>query len=222
MTTTHETVYTVIGSFVLTALTYVAGLYFGWIPIDAFSWLEFGGVALNYACVFLYARQRIAAWPLAIVAVILLGILFWQLNLLASLALHIGYFLPISIWGWYQWRTRPDGTQMQISWMDDFQRGVAASAIIPIYVVVVLTNLYFGGILPFADTAILVFSVLAQFLLNFKKADNWILWIIVNLIAIYTYFSAGAFLLGLQYVLFLFNAIYGLYKWTAGTLKVES
>lgn len=86
----------------LTALSYAAAMGFGWLdPTTGFPWIEAAGVALNYACVFLTARQNIWNWPLGIAAVVLLGYLFWQWGLYASLVLHIGYFLPIQFVGWY-------------------------------------------------------------------------------------------------------------------------
>lgn len=81
------------------------------------------------------------------------------------------------------------------------------------YVVLQSINAYFGGVQPIADTAILTLSVLAQFLLTYKKIESWYLWIAVNILAIYVYITSGLYLIGLQYALFLLNAFYGLYTW---------
>jgi nicotinamide mononucleotide transporter PnuC len=85
----------------LTGITYYIGSIMGW--IGGYSILEVSGVLFNYACVWLVVRQKIANWPLGIIAVVLLGWLFFNIQLYASMALHIIYFLPIQIWGWYNW-----------------------------------------------------------------------------------------------------------------------
>ncbi len=56
-------------------------------------------------------------------------------------------------------------------------------------------------------------SILAQFLLDNKKMETWLIWTIVNVFAIYTYVNAGLSLVAFQYVFFLLNAFYGLWVW---------
>jgi nicotinamide mononucleotide transporter len=70
-----------------------------------------------------------------------------------------------------------------------------------------------GGSLAFTDTMILVGTVLAQFLLDNKKLENWIVWAVVNVFAIYTYASIGLPLVAFQYCFFLTNTVYGFITW---------
>ena len=70
-----------------------------------------------------------------------------------------------------------------------------------------------GGTLATTDSVILVGTMLAQFLLDNKKIENWAVWAVVNVFAIYTYFSAGLTLAGFQYIFFLANTVYGYVMW---------
>ena len=70
-----------------------------------------------------------------------------------------------------------------------------------------------GGSFPLADSVILVGTVLAQLLLDNKKLETWVVWILVNVVATWVYFSAGLAIAGIQYVLFLANAVWGFVAW---------
>jgi len=67
--------------------------------------------------------------------------------------------------------------------------------------------------MAWTDSLILAGTILAQFLLDNKKLENWAIWAIVNVLAIYTYLSTGLILVAFQYVFFLLNTVYGFVLW---------
>ncbi len=67
--------------------------------------------------------------------------------------------------------------------------------------------------LPVPDTAILILTMLAQFLLDNKKIETWAVWAVVNVLAIWTYSEAGLPLVAFQYFFFLINTLYGWQQW---------
>lgn len=217
-----QTIIVLIGATILTGLTYLVGIHFMWIQSENVMWLEVAGVALNYACVYLATRQNIVNWPIGIAASILLGIFFWKLNLLASMTLQLIYFTPVQIIGWYKWAKGVDWRDdLPATWLQPIQILYAAFSLPIIWLAVGSLNTYFGGTTPFLDGSILVLSIVAQWLMNFKKIESWVLWIGVNVISLYVYFTTGAFLVGLQYSIFLLNAFYGLYLWRQSQFKLE-
>ena len=205
----------------LTALSYGVLLWAG-IPYD-FSWLEAVGVALNFACVMLVARQNILTWPWGILAVISLGVLFWNLGLYGSLALHIGYFFPIQFWGWYKWAygNEKEFDSLPVTTLTKKQWSILLISVPFIFLALTGINMHLDGASPFLDTGIFVISIIAQYLLGLKKVESWIGWVMVNIIAIAVYSHAGAYLLTVQYAMFLANALYGLYIWYNAREKVE-
>lgn len=182
--------------------------------VQTLSWLEVAGVFANFFCVILATRQKVMTWPVGIVAVILLGVLFWQLGLYASMALSIGYFLPVQFYGWWKWKYGgEDKTELPVTWMNVTDYGVYSVFGVTMFVGILALNLFFGGALAWLDTAILTFSVLAQQLMAVKKAESWLGWIVVNIVSIVVYGLAGAPILAMQYGFFLINAIYGFVLW---------
>jgi nicotinamide mononucleotide transporter len=212
---------------VLTAITYAIGLHYGWTTgVGAFlpdannptlsSWVEILGVLTNYSCVYLTIRQKMACWPIGIIAVVFLGILFFEIKLFASMTLQLGYFLPVQFAGWYNWKFGGENkTELKVSAMDWKDYAVIAAVGAVSWYVIARINIYFDASSAHLDVGILVLSVVAQLLLNSKKPESWLFWIAVNCLSIYVYYTTGAFLVAAQYLLFLGNAFAGAYLWFA-------
>jgi nicotinamide mononucleotide transporter len=60
---------------------------------------------------------------------------------------------------------------------------------------------------------IAVMSIAASLLCARLKLENWILWILVNIMSIALYAMKGIMLVSVQYVIFLVIAIYGFIQW---------
>jgi len=71
----------------------------------------------------------------------------------------------------------------------------------------------------YTDAMIAVMSIAASLLLARLKLENWILWILINMMSIVMYAMKGVMLVSLQYVIFLLMAIYGLIQWNKKLTK---
>lgn len=193
---------------IATAISYETALFFGWIPrvnpLEAFS------VFTSYWCTFLCVFQSRWNYPIGAISVAALCLLFYQSNLLSSMALQV-YLFPTLLYGWFRWKpdadTRPV-TFIEAKWW-------------PVYIVLTAgvglacmeANNYFGGTNAAWDTSILVLSILAQFMLDNKKIENWILWIAVDIISVFVYWNEDLKILSIQMGFFILNAIWALYLW---------
>lgn len=198
---------TVIG-LVLTALSFLVGMEAGWIV--SINWLEAFAVFTSYLCTFLCVMERRINYPVGVVTTAAYCILFYQWGLFASMAIN-AYLVIALAYGWFRWKSDTDTrpvTHLQVKWIPAY---VAATAVGYLGVVAIASAL--GGTLAAADSVILVGTLLAQFMLDNKKLENWAVWAVVNVFAIYTYFTAGLFLAAFQYVFFLLNTGYGFYTW---------
>lgn len=194
---------------ILTGITYLSGIYFNW--ITELNWIEIAAVFTSYSCTYLCVVQTRWNYIVGAISVTLLSIVFFQLGLYSSMALNI-YLLPTLIYGWYRWKADIDTRPVTyIDWKKYGWIYVLLTAVT--YGLVIWVTSIFGATLPILDSAILCLSILAQFMLDNKKLENWIVWSIVNVISIWLYFSTGAFFLGVQFVFFLLNSFYGFYKW---------
>lgn len=193
---------------VLTALSYAVGFGFGWVA--ELNLLEVFAVFTSYVCTFLCVVERRANYPIGAISNAAYAVLFWQFGLLAS-SITTGYLTLALVYGWFRWKSDSDTrpvSRVETKWIPAYVVSTAA-----FYGIVLLIVTLAGGSLAATDSVILVGTMLAQFLLDNKKIENWFVWMIVNVFAIYTYATAGLALAAFQYVFFLANTFYGLYMW---------
>lgn len=193
---------------VLTLLSYAVGLQFEW--LDTVNYLEAFAVFTSYLCTYLCVKERRLNYPIGAVSTAAYAVLFFQSGLVASAALNL-YLVPTLVYGWFRWNK------------DEVTRPVqhVSLKMVPLYLLVtaafftggffLLTA--FGTTLPLMDMGILALTMLAQFLLDNKKIETWFVWVLINVLAIYTYATAGLALVAFQYVFFLLNTAYGWFEW---------
>lgn len=202
-----------------TAISYLAGIVFGWITLGSLNWLEVFAVFTSYSCTYLCVKERRINYPIGAISSAAYAYLFLKTGLVASAILN-AYLVPTLIYGWIRWRkdavTRPV-THIQLKWLP-----VYALVTVTGYLGATLISKHFGGSMAWTDSVILAGTILAQFLLDNKKLENWIVWAIVNIFAIYTYSKSGLPLVAFQYVFFLANTIYGYIIWNRSKNNVKS
>lgn len=194
----------------LTALSYGIALAAGWLTFQTLNLLEVSAVLTSYGSTYFCVRERRINYPLGALSSAAYSYLFLHNGLIASAILN-AYLVPTLVYGWIRWRR------------DDNTRPVTHLRIkmIPLYALIAgvgyagaaLLSSKLGGAMAWTDSVILAGTILAQFLLDNKKLENWIIWAVVNVFAIYTYASSGLSLVALQYVFFLANTVYGYIIW---------
>lgn len=198
------------------------------------SYVEFFGTLFNIATVWLLVKKRILNWPVGIIGVVLFAALFYQLHLYADLFEQFYYFITGFI-GWYMWAhaKKPKDEEEKII----VTRNSLKVNLIWIGAILILTAVgawamsniniwlpkYFPepAALPFMDMLTTIMSFAAQILMMYKKLENWVLWIIVDVIGIWLYWYKGVPFVALLYVIFLVLASKGLLEWHK-TYKEES
>lgn len=175
--------------------------------------LEIAANAASAACILLAGRNSIHTWWTGIVGCSLFAVLFYQSNLYADVALQ-GFFIVTGVIGWQRWLKGNRGDALPITHAN-FKTLVL---IVPVGVVATaaygaMLHYYTDAYAPFIDSAVLVFSVVAQLLLMQRKVDNWPFWILVNTIAVPLYASRELYLTSFLYGVYWINAIVAWIWW---------
>lgn len=184
-------------------------------PINIYETLA---VYFSFWCTWLCTRQVRFNYVLAVVSTMLLSYTFWKASLYGSMAVNL-YLIPTVIYGWFIWgkdtKTKTvEHVKMSAMTLYIFFTGITWGGA---YLVI---N-YFGGKMIALDGWLLVGTVLAQFLLDRKKIETWIVWILVNIVSIYVYYQNGLYLITVQFVFFLANAIYAWFAWKKTMITTE-
>jgi nicotinamide mononucleotide transporter len=194
------------------------------------SFIEFFGTVFYFASVWLIARRNILTWPIGIAGVLLYMVLFYQFQLYSD-SLEQIYYLAASAYGWWAWnRTKTSGkVDTAFSNRTTIASWAAVTLLLGLALGSVMTQIHLWlpawfpipASLPWLDAMTTVMSLSAMWLLTLRRTETWIYWIIVDLAAIYVYFSKGIMFIGLQYIILTFIAIYGLISWVTRQHKNE-
>lgn len=171
---------------------------------------ETASVFFSFACTWLCTRQVRFNYVLGVISTMLLVVTFYQAKLYGSMALNL-YLIPTVIYGWYIWGKDIHSRPVQRTTARGWVQYAVATAITWAGAVAAIKA--FGGSVARVDGALLVGSVLAQWMLDRKKLENWIIWAVVNVASVIVYWNAGLHLLSLQFAVFFINTMIAYRQW---------
>lgn len=191
-----------------------------WSGITTASWLDQLNLVLGLLGVGLMIRRSLWAFPVGLAAVTVQGILFYRADFPADALLQVFFFVTLA-WGWWHWvKDSPPAAELPVtalSWPGRF--GILAATVIATMIWAQWIGPAMGAVMPWRDAFIAMFSVTAQVLQARKNVENWILWAVVNLVAVATYWSAALAYTALLYAIFLVMGLIGWRTWAQAMVK---
>ena len=179
--------------------------------------VEVVAVVATFVSIYLTIRNNIWTWVWGLVAVLAYGYFFWTLKDYGNAGLNLIYYTPIQIYGWYAWlrfgpRRKDDLPIMGLKPERRLACGITTLAL-TILAVFLLGRLK-GDPHPYADGVTTALCIVAQYLEVFKRIENWILWIVADVVyAFYLFPVQHDYLSTLLYVASLAMAIAGARQW---------
>ena len=175
--------------------------------------LEIAAVAFTLVNVWLAVKESIWCWPPGIVGVALYAIVNYDAKLYSNAGLQIVY-LALSIHGWYQWLHGGENrTELRIGRTTAKQWWACMIAGVIGTVLLIFILRWTDGAFSFWDASTTAFSLVAQWMMNKKLVENWILWIVVDVIYVPLYFYRALPLTAGLYALFCVLAWRGYLEW---------
>ena len=173
--------------------------------------------------VYLSARENIWSWPTAIVNVGLYIFIFRESGLYSDMGLQVVY-LVLSIYGWYEWlHGGANMSKLEVSkasgrvWLISGVSGVLGGIVIWS-----ITHRFHGVSIPSIDAALTATSLVAQWMMTRKILENWILWIIADIVYVPMYIYKHLYVTSGLYFVFLVLAIMGLVEWKRSYRRHQS
>jgi nicotinamide mononucleotide transporter len=197
---------------------------FNWQLLIGDTWLAAIATLCAVAGVICIARQNILGWPLGLVwAGISVYLAFFKWELVSE-AIMYASGIPIQIYCWIVWHrhgAQVDTQPFVPTWMSHRKQillvvAAAASVLIWGWGISALASRVSWIPTPallWRDSTTTVLNYYAQFLQARKRMENWIGWLIVNVVGIHIYWVSGAPEYSIQYTFFLILGIYGWYQW---------
>ncbi|HCM62540.1 MAG TPA: nicotinamide riboside transporter PnuC [Morganella sp. (in: Bacteria)] len=211
----------------------------------ALSWIEAVGAVAGLLCIWLASLEKTINYLFGLINVTLFAVIFFQIQLYANLLLQI-FFFAANVYGWYAWSRRNDNAEaeLKIRWMSPLKTGVLAAVCLaailllarfidPVFTglaqsMVSILNMAGANLampvlppdaFPFWDAAMTVLSVAAMILMTRKLVENWLLWVVINIISVVIYYLQGVYALSLEYIILLGVALNGSRMWIKAAKK---
>jgi len=205
----------------------------------ALSWIEAIGTLFGLLCIWFASKEKIINYLFGLINVTLFAAIFFQIQLYASLLLQLFFFVA-NIYGWYAWSRQTSDNEMalKIRWLSR-AKAITLAAVCVIAIILMsffidpvftlLTHIAVSGMqslgvavampqlepdaFPVWDSAMLVLSIAAMVLMTRKYVENWLLWIVIDVISVVIYAIQGVYAMSLEYILLTAIAIMGSMAW---------
>ncbi len=187
---------------------------------ETLFWLEWAAAGFGVMNIALLIFRSHWNYLFGLVMVALYFFVFWEQALFAEAVLQV-FFFAAQGWGWWLWlRVGGDDNKVEVRWLDWRSRWVWLVAMAAISVNLSwLMEKYTTASAPWIDTPIAVFSVGAQILLAFRRIENWVLWVVIDVVSIWLYIMRDLEPTAGLYGGFLVMSLFGLKEWTEAARK---
>jgi len=181
-----------------------------------FIYLEVIAVIFGFLSVWYSKQENILVYPTGIISTLIFVYLLWQWELLGDMMIN-AYYFAMSIYGWYIWTRKVDAIHFTPVTKMTKKEHIWA------IVIFVATLVFVFGVYDlfdkwntwtaYIDTITTAIFFVGMWLMARKKIENWIFWIIGDIISVPLYFYKGLTLTSFQYLLFTIIAIFGYFAW---------
>tara|TARA_Y100000758_G_scaffold88948_1_gene60685 strand:- start:857 stop:1486 length:630 start_codon:yes stop_codon:yes gene_type:complete len=177
--------------------------------------LEITGVAFGLLSVWFSKNNNILVFPTGMISTSIFVYLLYKWILLGDMMINAYYFI-VSIYGWYVWTRKQNSVVTPISTLNYNEKKI--SILIFVFSIIFVYSIYvyfdkWDSFTAYIDNFTTAIFFVGMWLMAKRKIENWIFWIIGDVISIPLYFYKGLTFTSLQYLIFTFIAIAGYYSW---------
>ncbi|HET8737758.1 MAG TPA: nicotinamide riboside transporter PnuC, partial [Pricia sp.] len=178
--------------------------------------LEIIAVVFGFLSVWYSKRENILVFPTGIISTAIFVYILLVFGLLGDMLIN-AYYFAMSIYGWYVWTRKVDATHfIPITETTSKENRKSLFLFIAAITFVCAVYLSFGKFdswTAYVDTLTTAIFFVGMWLMAKKKLENWVYWIIGDVISVPLYWYKGLIFTSLQYFLFTIIAIYGYLAW---------
>lgn len=178
--------------------------------------LEGIAVVFGLLSVVFSKRDNILVFPFGMISTLIFVYLLWEYQLIGDLMINSYYFI-MSIYGWIIWTRKVDNTNfIPITKINASEWKKAIAFFMSASVFTILIYFVFGkweNWISAVDVLTTAIFFVGMWLMAKKKIENWIFWIIGDLISVPLYVYKGLYLSSIQYLIFTLIALLAYQAW---------
>ena len=174
--------------------------------------IEWTALLLGVLYVVFAALEKASAWIFGGLSACLYVLICFNSQLYIEASLQF-FYVVLALVGWLNWFSKKSGVQ-QIHRM----QSTTHLKLLPIIFVLGLILGYLVSentqqFNPYLDAQIGVFSLYATYLTTQKIVENWLFWIVIDLVLIYLYVARGLYPTAFLYGIYSIVALVGYFNW---------
>jgi len=188
------------------------------------SLFDFSVLVSGLICVSLTAIGRREGYLFGIYTSLAYSLLAYQNGLFGEVYLNLFFFVPTGVIGYLMWRKHMQDRQIVQ------MRQLSLNSTMALAVICVISSFALGKWLaqnpdqntPFIDASTNILSIIATFLMMWRYKEQWLLYIVLNVITIFMWFlrvledGTSGDMMVLLWSMYLMNSIYGYWRWHKG------
>ena len=167
-------------------------------------------------CIFLCAKASISNFIFGVINTLVYMVYLWYWKIYGTFALELLVYLPINFISWFIWAKHRDEKQEEIT---KTKKLSITQDVLVLLMLILFTGIYhyilvrLGGIVPLLDSFIVAIGIIAVILEMLRFREQYFLWIISNVIAIYMYIIHFDVVYLTKKSIYFIMAIIGLVNW---------
>jgi nicotinamide mononucleotide transporter len=195
-------------------IDYLFQQYRGYDTVDIV--LEIIAVIFGFLSVWYSKQNKILVFPTGMISTSIFVYLLLKWGLLGDMMIN-GYYFVMSVYGWYIWTRKIDATHVtpisRTTKKEKNQSIFIFLATIAFVFIVYHYNDKWTSWTAYVDTFTTAIFFVGMWLMAKRKIENWIYWIIGDIISVPLYLYKGLAFTSFQYLGFTFIAIFGYLAW---------
>lgn len=196
-----------------------------WEGVKETTLLEWFAFVTGILYVIFAAKQKMICWLFALASSVSFVVLCVSFQLYLESILQV-FFVVMAVVGWYSWKAQrklPETNEL-LDASDAKEEGITTWRIEYHAINIIASGAFafaLGWIFehfteqksPYVDAFTTVFSLVATFMVTRRVLENWVYWIVIDLVSIPLYASRSLYLSAVLYIIFTILAVYGFVAW---------
>ena len=184
------------------------------------TWMSLLAAVSGTLCVILTGKGKRSSFIFGTVNVVFYAIVAFQAKYYGEVMLNVLYYFPMNFVGWFAWKKHMNNeTGEVVKERLTLKKSFIVYAITAVGIIVygLILDLL-GGNLPYIDSMSTVISVVAQVLSIKRLMEQWVLWIVVDVVTVImwaVHFAQGGETIATlaMWSVYLVNAVIMFIKW---------
>ena len=186
--------------------------------------IEIIAVFSGIISVWFAKKENILLYPIGTISVLLWIYLCWIGEIYSQAVINLFFFI-MNIYGWYNWSRKDSSNVKELRIKSNSQKENLLSSLIAVLLTTIIYYLLsnietsdYNWRFILIESFITALNFIAMWLMAWKRVENWILWIIGDIMCIPLFIYKEYYLSVAQFSIFIIIAFMGYFEWKKKSL----